>query len=217
MIKIRKLIIFDLDGTLVDSKKPNIEAYQYGFMQMGLKIPESKQIKSLLGKEPNEMLELLGVPKELKNEIYEKYIKPKFLELLPKEASIFQNVHDVLKKLKHIEFSIVGLTSGNKQTQIPLVKIFGIENFFDFIMTSSDTEFRKPNPKLLEELFNKIHITPEEMEKIIYVDDREDGLLMAKNFGRKIKTIHASYGIEKNISIECDARISDISELLGVI
>jgi phosphoglycolate phosphatase-like HAD superfamily hydrolase len=56
------LVIFDVDGVLVDTVAANVEAYQFACRRMGLPMPEVDLIRPLLGRSAEEMAIALGCP-----------------------------------------------------------------------------------------------------------------------------------------------------------
>ena len=61
---IKTSILFDLDGTLIDSTVPIYRAFKFAFASLNHKIPQDEQIKSLIGHPLSFMFSSLGAPKD---------------------------------------------------------------------------------------------------------------------------------------------------------
>ena len=82
-----KIIVFDLDGVLIDSEEANYQAFAYGIEQVGLPRPDRQTVIDLVGFRATTMLEKLGCPQEKIQETFNKYVQPFYLEHLPRLAA----------------------------------------------------------------------------------------------------------------------------------
>ena len=88
---------------------------------------------------------------------------------------------DLLKKLKENNF-LVALNNEVKEWNEHRISKFKLKKYFELIISSCDVGVAKPEREIYEILLDKIKISPEE---IIFIDNREENLIPAKNLGIK--------------------------------
>ena len=186
----RQTIIFDFDGTIIDSVMPtykilNIIAEDFGYkkfsMDMGLL--KSKTVKQHL---KDFKISPLKVPVMLKR--WREELSKQIESLAP-----FDGVKEMLRKLKEAGFSLVILTSNSEEN----VRKFLSKNeseLFDFIFSGSSL-FGKH--VLLKKILKKYDLA---MKDTIYVGDETRDVDAAKKIGMKVVAV--SWGFESKNLIE---------------
>lgn len=81
---------------------------------------------------------------------------------------VFDDVKPTLAELKNLGCKLEIISNGDLQQQIQKTKKVGIFDFFDYINTSSEFNFSKPNPLLFKTIFNLHNIS---FDKVCYVGD----------------------------------------------
>ena len=213
MLKNKKAIIFDLDGSLVDSmwmwKAIDIE-----FLGVrNISLPENLQ-KNIEGmsfsetavyfKETFRLKETLEEIKDIWNQMaYDKYTKEVFLKKGAKELL------DYCKK-KGILLGIA--TSNSRQLVESTIKALKLENYFSCIMTSCDVEKGKPAPDVYLAVAKQLKISP---EKCLVFEDIVMGILAGKNAGMEVCAVEDEYSMyQKEEKIEiADYYIKDFTEI----
>ena len=71
-----KVIVFDLDGVLINSEEANYQAFAYGIEQLGLLRPDRQRVISLVGLKATQMLEKLGCPPDQVQATFQNYVQP---------------------------------------------------------------------------------------------------------------------------------------------
>lgn len=208
------LLIFDLDGTLIDSKTDIINSVNNTLAALGLKQRPPHIISNFigygikglmrdsLGKENSHLLE-----KALK--LYEEdYNKHMFDTSKP-----FVGVLDILeyfsKKLKAV------ITNKRKRFARAQLEHFGIAGYFNEIMGGDDETCLKPSPCQPESILKKYKISP---KKSILIGDMDFDVISGKQTG--MLTCGVTYGIGKReamLKAEPDFVIDDIRKLKVVI
>lgn len=202
------LVVFDLDGVLIDSAEANVQAFRFGLQQVGVQVDEPAAILSLVGLPAVEMLRRLGCPEEAIVEVFETYVRPYYIENLPSLARAYPAAFEVLDRLRESGFRIGACTSGDRATQTAALKAIGLWEFIEKMQTPDDSEFGKPDPRYLQELLRQFP----EHGPVHHVEDSEVGLLM----GRKCQAItyYAAYGNGAlSTQVEPDFVLSSIEEL----
>ena len=147
-----KLIIFDLDGVLIDSKNIHFTALNEAIKDVSIEFVISKkdQLMFYEGLPTKEKLKLLTKKKGLDKKYYEiiwnkKQEQTKFL------LNNIKQDDDLIKKIKHIKsFNIKVAVASNsiKNTIVQCLELLGISDLVDYVIGSDDVNFSKPHPEI---------------------------------------------------------------------
>ncbi len=142
-------VIFDVDGTLIDSNNFHAEAWQKAFAAKGFEIPFDK-IRPQIGKGADTLL-----PEFLSDEEVEKYedeladlrgeiFKKEFLN----RVKPFPKVRELFEKLKADNIKIALASSANKDEVEAYQKIANIGDLVEKTTSADDAEASKPEPDI---------------------------------------------------------------------
>ena len=182
------IVVFDLDGVLIDSAEANVQAFRFGLEQVGLRATDRDAILSLVGLPAVEMLRRLGCPEEAAFEVFDQHVRPFYLENLAGLAKAYPGSRRVLAGLRESGFRVGACTSGDRQTQTAALQAIGLWEFIEEMQTPCDSGFGKPDPRYLMELLAKFP----EGGRLHHVEDSEVGILMGRDCGAT--TFFAAYG-----------------------
>ena len=218
-----KLVIFDLDGTLIDVCEIYYRSIKESLEEFDLLCPSQEELiemkrKGLSGRE------ILGsiIPNiENKDKIIQ-FCEKNRLKLLnkyyyTKSSKLYPNVKEILRKLKemNIKIAIVTLHSSTKLIENNLKKI-GIFEYVDIIVANNDgNDHKKIKFNLFKKIIHELDIRPEEC---YVVGDSIYEIEAGNNI--KAKTIGVSYGLSnENVlySKKPFKIVSDIKEILDII
>ncbi|MBI3929253.1 MAG: HAD family hydrolase [Armatimonadetes bacterium] len=183
-----ELVVFDLDGVLIDSREANCEAFRYGLEQIGLPAPGDGQVEDLIGLPAVEMLERLGCPQDRCEAVYIDLVAPFYVEHLPRLARPVSEAARVLEGLRDQGLRIGACTSGDLALQEAALRAVGLREYIQEIQTPCGSEFRKPDPRYLGELVDRFGPA----SRVYHVEDTGHGLEMGRRYGAV--TIFAAYG-----------------------
>ena len=201
MLKRKKLIIFDLDGVLIDSISNMRASLKKTSLSLKIKLNFSSYVK-YLGLPFETIMKKMGIKKDIKK------IKAKYSFFSKKTIHKIKIKKTHLFELKHLKknYNFAVFTSKDKlRTKIILHKY----KFFKYIVTSDDVSRGKPHPEGLIKILNK---TKNKKNEVIYVGDSIYDYKASKNFG--IKYLHAKWGYEKDLSNKVN--INEISNFLEI-
>ncbi|MBS2038099.1 HAD family hydrolase [bacterium] len=202
------LVVFDLDGVLIDSRAANYEAFACGIEALGLPRPEEEAVVGLIGLSAAEMLRRLGCPQDRVQEIYGGYVKPHYLENLPGLARAVDGASEVLSVLRQRGHRVVACTSGDRALQENALSQIGLREFFEDMQTPDDSSFHKPQVQYLQELVTRVgHQGP-----VVHVEDSLVGLQMGLDCGAT--TVFADYGFGRPEPLKPHFRIKKLADLL---
>jgi phosphoglycolate phosphatase len=180
-------ILFDLDGTLVNTAPDLMHAHNYVMKKYGFKERELADIKKLAGKGSKVMLtksmheiaELSGKIKK-REDVVEK-MTTEFVDYysknIVKESTLKKGVLNFLKWCKENSISMSVCTNKQEHLSIDLLKKIKIYDFFDYVAGGNTFEFNKPDPR---HLTNIIEITGGDVKKSLMIGDSETDSNAAK-------------------------------------
>lgn len=154
-----KYILFDLDGTLIDTNRLIIDTFKYTYkQQLGIDVSE-KEILLHFGEPLLTTLERYS--KDKAKEMFEVYIK--YNESVHDElVKLCSGVIECLEQLKQMGYKMAVVTSKRKVAAIRGLKLFDIEKYFEFMVAVEDTTKHKPEPEPILEALKKFNAHPKE-------------------------------------------------------
>ena len=179
-----KYLLFDLDGTLWDSREGITKAVAYALEKMGYPVPEQQELSKFIGPPLTEAFpEYCGMTLEEARQGVA-YFREYFSEKGIFENTLFPGVKEMLKKLKE-DGRVLCTASSKPEVHIETTfRNFGITDNFDYICGGSLDESRCGKPKVIEELLRRIGLTEEEWKtKALMIGDRKYDAEGAALFG----------------------------------
>ena len=219
-------ILFDLDGTLVDTAPDLLTAHNYVMKKFGYNTKNIDEIKDIVGKGAAVMLgrSIWGSARTELSSISDQKIKDKmikeFLDFYGKnivvKSKLVKGVYEFLKWAKSNNISMAVCTNKQEHLAVSLLKEIKIYNFFEYVSGRNTFDYCKPDPK---HLTSTIEIMNGDIKKSLMIGDSENDADAAKAAGipmilledgyteKKIEQIHYDHlikdfvGIEKLISL----------------
>lgn len=207
-----KCIIFDLDGTIVDTVRIYLEAYLEVIRKMGVKTDE-KFLLSLLGRPAESIFELYF--KKYKSKNKEKPdikaccdLKRKLFTKATQGKDIsFPFAKETLKKLS--EYYKLAMFTGSSRDQIKLDK--RTLDLFDIILAGKESPKDKPNPDAIYLIAKKLKLKP---ENCIFIGDLPIDMKTAKNAGIKAIGLENKFADAKSLETAgANIIVKDYNEL----
>jgi len=198
-------ILFDLDGTLVNTAPDLMRAHNYVMKKYGHEERDLSEIKKLAGrgskvmltKSMHEMAELSGKIKK-SDDIIEKMTKD-FVDYYSKNILIESNLKNgVLNFLSWCKKNFISMgvcTNKQENLSIDLLKKIKIYDFFDYVAGGNTFNYNKPDPR---HLTSTIEIMGGEVKKSLMIGDSETDSNSAKAANIPFILIEDGY-TEKNI------------------
>lgn len=142
--KRKRLVMVDLDGTLVDTLEANYRAYEKAMNDFGYEISLETYASKCDGRSYKDFLPgLLGGDTRYMEEIHER--KKQFYPECLRYAKVNGHLAAILKAMKH-DYHTALVTTASKANVECILERFGLENLFDLVVTQEDVEKSKPDP-----------------------------------------------------------------------
>ncbi|HBM74888.1 MAG TPA: phosphoglycolate phosphatase [Clostridiaceae bacterium] len=184
------VILFDLDGTLTDSKIGITKSAQYALSKFNIIEDDLDKLEPFIGPPLTEsFMEFYNFTlDEAKQAIgyYREYFKDKGIF----ENKPYDGIEDMLKDLKKAGCDLAVATSKPTVFSERILKHFNIDGYFEFIAGSELDGTRVKKADVIEYAISQLHCTKK--EKIVMVGDRKHDVLGAK--ANKIDCISVLYG-----------------------
>lgn len=201
-------IIFDIDGTLIDTEKAAIYSlqktlrevtgheYEYDKLTFVFGIPGFESLKSL---------NIANIPETL--DLWNRHMK-EYYNLI----KVYPGIEGLLKALKYRNITTGIVTSKTDEEYQDDFIPFGIADYFKYIVKSTDTKLHKPNP---DPILKFLEISGVDPSKAIYVGDTTYDMECARNAG--IEFALALWGAKNPDSIDAKHKLIEPGDLLKLV
>jgi HAD superfamily hydrolase (TIGR01509 family) len=203
-----KLIVFDLDGVLVEAKNIHFEALNKALGKYA--IDWNEHLSTYDGLKTNQKLEMLHKNKGLPKEKFEEVWNNKQKYTLEALASLKKDdtLYSTIQNLSSDGYKLAVCSNSIRKTVLTVLSKLGIIEFFDLILSNEDVQNSKPHPEMYWKAISKMSCLPEEA---LIIEDSPYGLLAASrskahilrvgspkevnyiNIAQKIKSIKEGY------------------------
>ena len=210
-----KAIIFDLDGTLVDSVDYHTEAWVKAFQKYGYNFSFDK-LRQQIGKGSEYIIgDLLSreEAEKLESDIAQ-YRKQYYQDNLLKKVQPFPKVRELFQTIKADEIKIVLASSARKESITHYKQLLEIEDLIDGATSTDDVEKSKPEPDIFAAALEKLaDISTEEI--IVVGDSPYDAIAAGKINLRTIGVLCGGFERETLTEAGCIAIYQDPADLLN--
>lgn len=185
-----KLVIFDWDGTLMDSVDRIVSSMQSAAKTVGLNIPLEHDVKQIIGLSLTTAFEelFLSITTEQSEAMLIQY-KYEYLEGDNTPTPLFTNATNLLTQLKHRNKLLAVATGKGREGLNRVLQVSETSDFFITTRCSGEMP-SKPDPTMLHSILDELNIAPHEA---IMVGDTSHDLKMAQNAG--VDSIGVTFGV----------------------
>ncbi len=189
--KIYKLYVFDLDGTLVDTKLDIALAMQKVLGEAGFEKPSLDQVeKAIGGGAKNAVSKLTGLEGEALLPLLEAFVKA-YEEMCCDNTVVYASGEELLKKLKAQGAKLAVVTMKHRVPTQKILKHHGVTALLDVVLSFDDVEKRKPDPDSLLKLLERFDMTPQDA---LVIGDTVTDMQYAHNAGVDACAVDYGYG-----------------------
>ena len=212
----RLIILFDLDGTLIDSTDSIVDTFHHSFDVQNVTHPSDKEIISLIGYPLDVMYKELGVSEDKVWDFVATY-KEQYRKIYIEKTTLLTNAKESV--IKASEFATLGIvtTKTAKYSRV-LMEHLELMQYFDVLIGREDVEFPKPDA---QPIFKALEALAIEDKDVWMIGDTKLDLIAANN--AKVNSIGVLSGydghdvLSKYTNIVCNDSLEAISYLNDVI
>ena len=227
----KKVIIFDVDGTLIDSigiwnKTDGMIIEKYGHVIVDEFIIQkdrdlflsSNNDKDIYVAYASYLIEKYNMNITVDEFIQERYGNVQYYFI--NEVDFKESVDEVIKKFKSMGYKLaIATTTTKNQIDIysnknkNMLNKLNISEVFDYIVTKEDIKYKKPNPEVYEKIINYFNVLPSEC---LVFEDSLHGVISAISAGIEVVNVKDKYSLDKSKEIEeiTNYKIDSFKEIL---
>lgn len=208
-----KAVLFDVDGTLLDTKEFIFQSFEHTLKTHGLPKKSREEINRVVGRPLEECYRELAPslnPKSLCET--HRLFQEENLEL----SSPFPKTRETLKRLKEKGLKIAAVTTRSRRTSKKTLEIAGLFDFIDVFVSAEDVKNHKPHPEPILQALKHLQI---DCESAVMVGDTGIDIAAGKNAGLR-GTIGVTYGFggrKKIVASNPDFVVNDIAEVVPIV
>ena len=200
-MKQKLTVLFDLDGTLVDTAPDLIRAHNHVMKKFGYPTKSINELKNAVGKGAKAIMakgngKWEWFDEKIKNEMTDEFLSFYKKNILH-ESTLLNGVKEFLTWCKNQNISMAVCTNKTEHLAIDLLKKIKIYDFFEYVSGHNTFEYCKPDPR---HLLKTIEILNGDREKSIMIGDSETDANAAKE--AEIPMILLKYGYTEKRSEE---------------
>jgi len=207
-----KAVIFDLDGTLIDTNDLILDTFQHVIKECLGRVPTVDELHQVYGKTLDEQMGFFSM--ERSQELVASY-KVYYRSHMDERTHLFEGVKSLLDKLftKGIQMAAV-TNKGSRGVQHAFDK-FDLGKYFVAAITADDVVKGKPDPEGILTALQQLGVTAEEA---LFVGDSHSDILAAKGAGVKSVLVGWTFFHEDHYAtFEADFVIEKPMDLMGLI
>ena len=180
-------VLFDLDGTLVDTAPDLMNAHNHVMKKFGYPTKSTDEIRNLVGKGAGAMIgrSIWGQAKKEFSKVTDQKIKDEMVKEfvnfygknINNDSTLINGIKDFLKWCKDQNISMAVCTNKQEYLSIDLLKKIGIYDFFEYVAGSDTFDYCKPDPRHLTTV---VEILDGDINKTLMFGDSETDANAAK-------------------------------------
>ncbi|MCL2308678.1 MAG: HAD-IA family hydrolase [Proteobacteria bacterium] len=187
-----RLLVFDWDGTVVDSTAPIVSAVQTAYRDLGLAPPEESAVRYIIGLELGKAFYTLSpdLPEKSTEELLERYRYHYMLG--DADIPLFKGIDVLLERLNRENYFLAVATGKSRKGLDRMLRQKGLMQCFH-ATRCADESFSKPHPEMLLYLMDRLGVAP---EQTLMIGDTTHDIQMAKN--AHAHALAVSYGAHEH-------------------
>lgn len=206
-----KTVLFDLDGTLLDTEASILKAFEYAFAVHGVSTPSNEHIRTKMGRPLREMYRDFAphIDTESLVDAHRDHQVRNVDLVVP-----FPGTRDVLTELRDNSFRLGIVTSRLRPSTEKYLAHTGLDSFFGVVVTGDDVAQHKPHPEPVEKALKSLDA---QNVNTFFVGDTIADIGAGKSAG--VLTIAALYGHGSNAlrNLEPDHTIDSLPEIIPIV
>ena len=209
-------ILFDLDGTLVDSAPDLMMAHNHVMKKFGYQTKTTEEIRDLVGQGAGALIgrSIWGQAKKEFGKVQDQKIKDnmtkEFIDFYGKnilhKSTLINGVKEFLVWCKNQKISMGVCTNKTEHLAVDLLKQIGIYDFFEYVAGHNTFDYCKPDPRHLTTV---VEILDGDLEKTLMIGDSESDANAAKAAGIPVILLEDGYTEKKTTEIYHNHLIKD--------
>jgi phosphoglycolate phosphatase len=207
-----ELIIFDWDGTLMDSESKIVNCFKKAVADVELDYPGDAAVRNIIGLGLKEALDVLlpDYGGSIRKEVVGRY-REHFLYLDETDMPLFSGVEEGLEKLRQQQY-LLAIATG--KARIGLDKVLEETQLGDFFITSrcADEAISKPHPRMVLDILEETGVSA---DKTVVVGDTSYDIQMAHSANTDVLAV--CYGVHHRDDLQAEQPLDCVNDFNSVI
>ena len=217
-------VLFDLDGTLVDTAPDLMRAHNHVMKKFGYPTKSTEEIRNLVGKGAGALIgrSIWGQAKKEFHSVIDLKIKDEmskeFVNYYGKniinESTLIKGVKEFLIWCKDQNISMAVCTNKQEHLSNDLLKKIGIYDFFEYVAGHNTFDYCKPDPRHLTSV---VEILSGDIKNTLMIGDSETDANAAKNAGIPVILLKDGYTEKNTTEIHHNHLVNDFEGIEKIV
>ena len=208
----KHIILFDLDGTLIDSTEAILESFRVTYEILGVPAPKDADVTALIGYPLDDMFARLGIPTEQIDTCVRIY-KEHYRHISRAKTVLLPGAKDAVKAAA--QFAHLGIvTTKTGHFSIDLMEHLGLMTYFSVLIGREDVHHPKPSP---EPIHKALEALPEVTGNTYMIGDTCMDMDAARAAGVVGIGVLCGYGTAETLEGCAEILVEDAREAVGKI
>jgi len=209
-----RTLIFDLDGTLIDSKQDLIRSVNAMLVDMGRETLHEDTISGYIGRgAPQLVAQALGNgagPEEIERAL--RFFLEYYEEHKMDTTCAYPGVVDTLEELRGLSMAV--LTNKPVRISVRILERLGLAGYFRAVYGGNSFETKKPDPLGARKILEEFGATSGEA---MLIGDSEVDVQTARNAGMSAATVNYGFGVHDRAAYPADVYLNRLTELSALL
>ncbi len=208
------LVLFDLDGTLIQSTEVIMETFVITFKKYFKDITLDQQtLTSFLGSTLFKTFELYMDDTHDIDELVSFY-RETSESLMKEKLHAYPHAKELLEQLKDKGVRVGVVTSKMREVALAHLTLVGLESYIEHIVGYEDVQLHKPDK---EPLIKALEVFQMEVDDAIYIGDHENDMLAAKHANMMCCAVTYSHRLKEMLAVQPDYVVDDLIQILDIV
>jgi len=208
-----KIVLFDLDGTIIDSTEAILESFEKAYTSFGVGVPSAESIKPLIGLPLDIMFVKLGVEQE-EAMAYVKAYKEHYKTIHTQKTTLIPNAREAIE-FAHGYARLGIVTTKTSEYSRVLLEHFDLMKYFDVLIGREDVEHPKPDPEPVLKALNALGLRFGQVA--YFIGDTDVDMLAAEEAEIGCVGVLSGYMSKEELSSTADFIVADAFEAVKLI
>ncbi len=189
-----QVILFDLDGTLIDSTEAILESFEVAFGSFGVVTPPAEKITAEIGHPLDKMFLSLGIAED-EVQAYVLSYKEHYRQISREKTFLLPDAREAVENaFKIARLGVV--TTKTAKYSVELLEHFDLMKYFEVMVGREDVEHPKPHPEPIFKALSKLEV---DTTRCWMIGDTCMDMLSAKSAGVEGVAVTSGYGSKEEL------------------
>lgn len=210
-----KYILFDLDGTIIESGPGIMNSVEYSLKKFGINVADKNSLRRFIGPPLKvSFMEFYGFNEE-DAELAVKYYREYYAEKGIFECEIYPGIRELIYKLYEAGKKIILATSKPEHFAKLILEHFSLDKYFELIAGVKMNDLKSEKAAIIQYIFETLKIT--NTSEVLMIGDRKHDIIGAHKTGIKCAAVLFGYGWEEEfLEFGADYIISNANQIWDI-